>query len=149
MKAIKELNNEEKARLIVDLFPEMKPVILEMVEAVANTVVDNREQLRSNWNNPFISFNEWEYLALEINKVIAKNKKDMLRNNRQFCFLLFLGYRGVFTADSFLRVAYQGKQPKAFNAMVHALFNVEKAYDLIVRGSYDTEQGEKTKQEKP
>ena len=140
MKAIKELNNEEKARLIVDLFPETKPVILEMIEAVAGNVIENGEHLRSNWNNPIISFTEWQYLAKEINKVTAKNKKDMLRNNRQFCYLLFLGYRGIFTIDSFLRVAYKGEQPKAFNAIVHALFNVPQAYDLIVRGSYDNEQ---------
>lgn len=147
MKAIKELNNEQKARLIVDLFPEMKPVILDMIEAVASNVVENAEQMRRDWNNPIISFTEWQYLAKEINKVTAKNKRDMLRNNRQFCYLLFLGYRGIFTIDSFLRVAYKGEQPKAFNAMVHALFNVPQAYDLILRGSYDNESHEESKNE--
>ncbi|WP_343606251.1 hypothetical protein [Fluviicola sp.] len=137
MKALNELTNEMKGRLIIDLFPEVKKSVLETAEAVAQYAVDNGEELAKNWRNPLISVREWQILAGDILKAM-KYRKDMLRSNAQFCHLMFLGYRGIFTADCFMRVASSDRHGKDFQAVTFALFGMEQCYDLISKTGYET-----------
>lgn len=134
------MNNEEKARLLVDLFPEMKTAILETIEQVANYAIDNGDKLMLNWNNPFISYRQWNQLAGDIIKVLQRSKGRMIRSNREFCALLYLGYRGVFTNDCILRVASSDEFDKEFRAVAHALFCIEPCYELISKTGYETKE---------
>ncbi|SOD17763.1 hypothetical protein [Pedobacter xixiisoli] len=131
MKTIYELNNEQRARLLLDLFPEMKPLIMEKMEQVAAYFLNNEEEMLEGWNNPVIMYHEWRSIVREVAKVVAKSKRGMLRNNRQFCLLAFLGFRGLYTIHCILAVAAQTENHKKFRAIALALFEVEECYEIV------------------
>ncbi len=131
MKAIYHLNNEERVRLLVDLFPEMKPVILEEMENVATDFLEREEQMHEQWNNPLVYFHEWKGILAETLKVIGRSRSLMLKNNKQFSNLTMLGFRGLFTADCILGIAGADGCSKQFRAIAYALFNVEQCYGIV------------------
>jgi hypothetical protein len=63
MKALTELNNVDKARLLFQLFPEEIPALTAFIGNMCYDIQQDAEVNRSTWNDPFIEYNYWLTLA--------------------------------------------------------------------------------------
>ena len=97
MKTINQLMNVDKAKVMFDLFRDEIPEFLEYTKIIADQVVSNKEQLLANWNNPFLSYNQWLQLAERVASAIKKYDKNLSKSGNLFADQLFDGYLAIFS----------------------------------------------------
>lgn len=124
MKSLEELNNSEKAQLLFDLFPDEIPSLVEFMEQVCATVLEETEQGRQSWKDGLITYDFWLYLAEHIRLVIGKYGKALGWNGRLFSEQLFSGQHALF-ATYCLNLCTKVKQHpnKKFSDTIQLLFN--------------------------
>jgi hypothetical protein len=97
MKKIDQLTNRDKAKLIFDLFKNEIPTYLEVVQIIADKVVNEKEELQKNWTNHLLSYNEWLYLAQEVKTVLERQGKNLTKSGSVFSYQLFDNFLALFT----------------------------------------------------
>ena len=86
MKALNKLTNVAKARLLHQLFPSEIPALLEFIQGMCRSILEEEEVNRKNWNDERFSFDEWLSLAGEVNDRIYRYG---CQDNWHFSFQLF------------------------------------------------------------
>lgn len=124
MKAVHEMNNVERGKLLADLFPNELRGILDAIPLINKMLSDNKDEIASSWNNGMITFDFWLSLANRIDGIIKKEGKQLLRS-RRFADQLFDGYNALFTVDCIVKYAEKERKGSNFYHMVNALFNYE------------------------
>lgn len=122
MKAVNEMNNVERGKLLADLFPSEVQGILDAIPLIYKMLSDNKEEIADNWENGMITFDFWLSLANRIDGVISKEGKQLLKS-RRFSDQLFDGYNALFTIDCIVKYAEKERKGSNFYHMVNALFN--------------------------
>lgn len=124
MKAVNEMNNVERGKLLADLFPSEVQGILDAIPLIYKMLSDNKEEIAGNWENGMITFDFWLSLANRIDGIISKEGKHLLKS-RRFSDQLFDGYNALFTIDCIVKYAEKERKGSNFCHMVNALFNYE------------------------
>lgn len=124
MKAVNEMNNVERGKLLADLFPSEVQGILDAIPLIYKMLSDNKEEIADNWENGMITFDFWFSLANRIDGIISKEGKQLLKS-RRFSDQLFDGYNALFTIDCIVKYAEKERKGSNFYHMVNALFNYE------------------------
>lgn len=124
MKALHQMNNIEKGKLLVDLFPGEVKEILKAMEEIYNMLLISKEDIGRSWSNPFISLIQWYELADLVKNEIDKNGAKLLSGPR-FANVLFYGYKSFFTIDCILKFAEKERYGSKFWHMSQALFKFE------------------------
>lgn len=101
MKSLNQLNNNERAKLLAQLFPESVAVMVQTIEATCDALLDDIEKHRKEWTNGFISFDWWVHNAKELKRAIEENKKTINKPN-VFADQLFDGTLSIFSANVLL-----------------------------------------------
>ncbi len=135
MKTIDQLFNVEKAKVMFDLFRNEIPEFLEYTEAIANKVVNDKEELLANWNNPFLSYHQWLQLAERVNGVIKKYGKNLTKSGNLFADQLFDGYLAIFSNHCLEQYGINKAQSPKFKLAIN-LFYLPVQTDNKVNGSY-------------
>jgi hypothetical protein len=124
MKALQELTNSEKAKLIHQLFPQHIEDLISFIEGMCFTVQEKQEKGRRAWDNGFITFESWLYLAAGAQKQIASNRKKMVRQSSVFASCLFTGYTSLFSIHCLVTYTAVRKHPdNKFTKAVELFFN--------------------------
>lgn len=124
MKAVNEMNNVERGKLLADLFPSELQGILDAIPLIYKMLSDNKEEIAGNWDNGLITFDFWLSLANRIDGIIAKEGKQLLKS-RRFSDQLFDGYNALFTIDCIVKYSEKERKGSNFYHLVNALFNYE------------------------
>jgi hypothetical protein len=137
MKTIGMLTNVEKAKTIFDLFKDEIPAFLEYVQVIADKVVKERKELITNWNNPFLSYHQWLNLAEQVNHIIKRQGKTLVKSANVFSEQLFGGYLALFTNHCLEQYGlHKAQSPKFTHAISLFYLPVQpignKSYQYIV-----------------
>lgn len=93
MKAFYKMNNNEKARLIADLFPDDLPAMVDTIKATCIHFKNNEEALRRDWASTF-SVDFWFEIISDLSEIFSEANSELLKSHRiYFAGMLFDGYR--------------------------------------------------------
>jgi len=124
MKALQELTSNEKAKLLHVLFPQHMEDLINFIEGMCQTVQEEQENGCRAWDNGFITFDSWLYLAADAQKQIASNRKKMLGQSSTFASCLFSGYTALFSVHCVVTYTAVRKHPdNKFTKAVDLFFN--------------------------
>lgn len=123
MKALDQLNNVERAKLLHDLFPGEIAGFLEYAKGLSIYIDENKEQIKKNWGEQLFAFDAWLELALSAKATIEEFETKLVKNGRLFSHQLFDGYLALWTADAACKYIEDDKFPNSkFKKVVQALF---------------------------
>jgi len=123
MQPLNLMNNIAKARLLHNLLREEIPEFLGYLNELTETVLNDQERIRTEWNNGMMPVDMWFALAGRIQAVMAKYPKDLYRSPNVFADQLFDGFLAIFTRQALSNYTRLDKQtdPK-FKPAVELLF---------------------------
>lgn len=122
MKALDKLNNVERAKLLFELFPEEIPALIQCIKAIAETICNDPEKLKQNWNGQMLTADFWIELAKDTMQRIEKNGDVLLKSSRRFSDQLFDGYNALFSAHCLQQYSKQDECNGQFRNAVEMLF---------------------------
>jgi hypothetical protein len=97
MKTIDQLTNVDKAKILFDLFKNEIPDFLEYTQSMGERISKDKEELIANWNNPFLSYQQWLSLSEQVGTAIKRYGKSLAKSGNVFAEKLFGGYAAIFT----------------------------------------------------
>jgi len=123
MQPLMLMNNVAKARLLHSLLREEIPEFLGYLNELTETVLNDQEHIRKEWDNGFLNVEMWFELAERVQAIMAKYPKDLYRSPNVFADQLFDGYLAIFTRHALTSYVQLDKQtdPK-FKPAVELLF---------------------------
>lgn len=111
MKALDELTNAMKGRLLFELLPHEMPGLLDHLAAVCADFRTNQEAYKKNWRNGFMPFDYWFSLSEECAALLKKHGHTMRKNSKVFSDQLFYGYTALFVNDRMVKYsAHSGSE---------------------------------------
>lgn len=123
MKKYDQLNNVEKGKLLFDLFPESIPEAIKFIQAIANIICNDPQELKNNWENSFFTVEFWHGLATDTKRRIEKNGNTLHTSGRRFADQLFDGYNALFTVHCLQQYAInEACTNKRFAQAIEMLF---------------------------
>lgn len=123
MRRIDIQTNVERARHMFELMPSEMPSFLERIANISKHVIDDADSIRSRWNNPLLSANQWIRLAESIQEQLNLYA-GKLKSARQFSQQLFDGYLGIFAAHCVQEYARTSDNVK-FKALATLFFGYD------------------------
>jgi len=124
MKSLKELNNVERGKLLHDLFPTEIPAFLEFANGMCQTIQEQKDAQRGQWNNLMFSFDLWLSLVKQTEQCIKRYKTKLHNSSRLFADQLFDGYSAIFLAHCLsVYTTIQQHPNRKFALAVDLLFN--------------------------
>lgn len=127
MKTLDILTNTDKARIMHDLFNDEIPAFLEYAQMMADRVANDEEELKANWNNPFLTYHQWRLLADQVKFLIRKYGKTLEKSGKVFAEQLFGGYTAIFSNHCIEQFGNHKAQSPKFKQAV-ALFYLPDDY---------------------
>ena len=124
MKAINQLTNTDKAKLLHELFPDEIPALLEDIQAVCTHFKDNREAFAKTWDFGLMTFDMWLQLAEQADKPIDKHRRNMIKSSKVFSEQLFhsFDYTVLFVNDRLIKYAEGKSENDKFKLVVTLLY---------------------------
>ena len=105
MKALNELTNSGKGKLLFDLFPEEMPALLDRLIEDCENFRTNQERIKKDWDNGFMPFEYWLGLSQECAAILKKHGQAMRKSSKVFSEHLFYGYTALFVNDRIVKYA--------------------------------------------
>jgi len=99
MKALKNLDNTAKARLLHELFPDEIPVLIENLKRVCAEFKERAEHYRSTWDFGLFGFDQWLKFSQQTAAILEKYEFNMLKSSKVFSDQLCFGYSVLFVND--------------------------------------------------
>lgn len=123
MKPLEQLINTEKAALLFQLFPAEIPAFLEYVSNMNDTLKEEQERQRENWQG-LITFELWMQLVNQAEQTIAKYGRQLHKSHRLFSEQLFDGNLAIYLIHCLISYVGIRKHDNAkFVLAVNLLFN--------------------------
>jgi hypothetical protein len=125
MKALNNLNNTEKGKLLHELFPNEIPQLLDHIKEVCIDLKANREAYKSTWDFGLMTFDTWLSLAEKAEVLINKHRTNMIKSSKIFSEQLFhsYDYTVIFVNDRIVKYADKMSDKSKFKKAVDLLFN--------------------------
>jgi len=122
MKALEDLTNTEKARLLHDLFPEELALFLEHLIKVCADLEERKDEHLKKWDSGFMSFSYWLSLSNETAEILKRHKFNMVKSSRVFSDQLFFNYTSLFVNDRIVKYAEHKSENNKFKIAVNLLY---------------------------
>lgn len=126
MKALQQLSNREKGKLLAALFPEERQRILETIISCYTEWKAQETSVRSQWKHPIIHPNFWYAIAMRVHDTVLKDANGLTKSCLRFSDKLFEGYNALFTIDCIQKYVARGGGSKEFRMAVELLFPNDK-----------------------
>ncbi|WP_143056003.1 hypothetical protein [Flavobacterium sp. fv08] len=123
MKPLQNMNNIEKGRLFLGLFPERLPEMLRSVQDGYKDLTLNEQALRPLWDGSLFRFDLWYSLAASAADTAARFGSTT--GTQQLTEKLFAGHTAAYTIDCISRQAHalpDLAENTAYKAAVKMLF---------------------------
>lgn len=124
MKALIDLTNTEKARLLHDLFPEELPLFLEHLNDICIDFEERKELHLKEWDSGFMPFHYWLALSNETAGLLKRHKFSMAKSSRVFSDQLFFTYTSLSVNDRIVKYADHVSENKKYKIAVDLLYKV-------------------------
>jgi len=131
MKAIHQLSNSDKGRLLADLFPDQKKPIVEAILHTCTYMKENEAAFKADWNHAFITIEYWYTLAAEVEQTIQHFPRTVRRHNGVFSEQLFFGRSAIFTIDCIVKYAATLEDNPQFRQAVDELFDAQSTANRL------------------
>lgn len=131
MKALKEMNDTEKAYLLASLFPETLKELLSFVQEEIEHHRKYEQQLSRAWPKSLLEF--WLEVVQSVEDVLKTFKFDLPRSPKLFSDQLFYGHNSVFLIHCLLRYLEKKDCPKKLTYAINLLFGEKTVFVLDVR----------------
>ncbi|MXN91116.1 hypothetical protein GR160_07720 [Flavobacterium sp. Sd200] len=105
MKTLKQMNNVEKARVLHTWFPDEIPALLETMQGMSETILQNEAQHRAGWEEGLFGFDFWLQLAGQAERIIQLYGKGLHKKGRLFSDQLFDHYQAIYTVHCLIAFA--------------------------------------------
>lgn len=133
MKPLQHMNNIEKGRLLIGLFPERLPEILRALQDRQQNLIRNEQNLRPLWNSTLHSFDYWCALAAHAAEMASQHENDTATGSYTVCEKLFAGSTALYVIDCITTQA--GAMPaapenNAYKLAVCMLFDSSLCIDI-------------------
>lgn len=127
MKALKEMNNVEKAYLLAKLFPDTLKEVTVFVQQETERFRAQEEYLRRIWaDNTLITADFWFGLVGNTEYLLKRYNVMLHRSLRVFSDQLFDGYNAIFLANCLIKYAERENCDNKLKEAIHLLFGHEK-----------------------
>lgn len=124
MKALNQLNNVEKGKLLHQLFPREMPGLIDFIQGMCEAVKENEGLNRSKWGNGLFTFDFWLGLAGQLQTVTETYGEKLHGSSSLFADQLFDGYLACFTIHCIVTYSTVIKHGESkFVKAVDLLFN--------------------------
>ena len=121
MKAITQMNNVEKGKLLADLFPEEMEGMVDAIKGAFDYLMDNEAEVRREWDTNLLPTDFWFRTAKQVGNAIELQGARMVKKPRVFADQLFDGYNALFTVDTLVRYRIVSDNKK-FQYAIQMLF---------------------------
>jgi len=105
MKALNELTNSGKGKLLFDLFPDEMPALVDHLSEVCENFSTKQERIKKDWDNGFMPFEYWLGLSQDCAAILKKHGHAMRKSSKIFSEQLFYGYTALFVNDRIVKYA--------------------------------------------
>lgn len=123
MQPLTLMNNVAKARLLHSLLREEIPEFLGYLNELTETVLNDQDHIRKEWDNSFLNVEMWFELAERIQAIMTKYPKDLYRSASVFADQLFDGHLAIFTRHALnLYIQLDRQTDPKFKPAVQLLF---------------------------
>ncbi len=123
MKALTQLNNVERARLLFELFPREIPAFLQFQKAITDNLVRDPDQLKEKWTNEFFQLDFWMQQVSEIQRKLDRYTHQLAKRSTLFADQLFDGYLAMYSAHCLHQyITHQKPDDPRFIGAVEILF---------------------------
>lgn len=124
MKAIDQLTNVEKGKLLHQLFPSEIPALLQYVQKMCSTIKENEQQQREKWEHGLFSFDFWLSLINDAEQKINRYGGKLYSNSGLFADQLFDGYLAMYVVHCLTVYTTVREHPDSkFTHAIALLFN--------------------------
>lgn len=125
MKALQELTNSDKAKLLHVLFPQHIEDLLRYIKGMSETMIEEQEIQRRAWQpNGMFTFESWLSWAQKTENVVKRNHARLRKNSNLFSGYLFKGYISIFTCYCLTNYVKTRRHPDPkFTIAVDLFFN--------------------------
>lgn len=135
MKALKGMNNVERAYLLAKLFPDTLKALTVFVQQETERFRTQEEYMRSIWaDKTLITADFWFGLVGNSERILKQYNVMLHRSSRVFSDQLFDGYNAIFLTNCLLEYADTKECDRKLKEAIHLLFGHEK---MIVTISND------------
>lgn len=122
MKALQNLTNTEKARLLYDLFPAEIPLFLEDLTKVCEDLKERKEAYIQEWDCGLITFEYWFSIAENTADILKRHTFNMKKSSRVFSDQLFFMHNSLFVNDRIVKYADRKSKNEKFKIAVNLLY---------------------------
>jgi hypothetical protein len=113
MKALHELTNSDKAKLLHVLFPQHMEELLQYIKGMSETIIEEQETQPKAWQpNGMFTFESWLSWAQKTESVVNRNHTRLCKNSSLFSSYLFKGYISIFTCYCLTNYVKTRKTPR-------------------------------------
>jgi len=125
MKALEQMYNVEKGKLLADLLPTELPKITLFIAQQAQRFLKNEELFKSQWKATLVSSHLWFGLVRNVDNAIKKCGTKLHKNHRWFADQLFDGYDAIFTIHCLVEYSQTANCRHRLKLAIHLLFGDE------------------------
>lgn len=131
MKALMQMDNVEKGKLLADLFPDKLPEITAYITEQIGLFENNEVRLRGLWaETGFATVDFWYGNMREVQEAIGRYGEKLHRKSGLFADHLFDGYRAVFTVHCLIDYAGNDRCGYKLRQAIHLLFGERKFMEV-------------------
>jgi hypothetical protein len=125
MKAIDQMFNIEKGKLLADLFPQEIANITLFIEQETVRFLSSEELFKSQWTQGLVTSNLWFDLVRNVEKAVKKYRNRFRKNHNLFRDQLFDGYDALFTINSLIEYSLTKDCNHRLKLAIHLLFGAD------------------------
>lgn len=125
MKAIEQMFNVEKGKLLAGLFPQEIPNITLFIEQETVRFLSNEELIKSQWKQGLVTSNLWFDLVRNVEKAVKKYGTRFRKNHNLFRDQLFDGYDALFTINCLIEYSLTEDCHHRLKLAIHLLFGAD------------------------
>lgn len=122
MKALQDLTNTEKARLLYELFPAEIPLFLDHLAKVCQDLKDRKDDYIKEWDCGFITFDYWFSIAENTADILKRHSFNMKKSSKVFSDQLFFRHNSLFVNDRIVKYADHKSTNEKFKIAVSLLY---------------------------
>lgn len=122
MKALKEMDNIDKAYLMAKLFPDELQDIIEYIKIISDEYSKNEDFVRSVWAGKPLDIDTWYRLVGNFTNRYVANGRRLYKNCRVFRDQLFYGLDALYTIDALLNYTTQTRCSDKLRQAIHLFF---------------------------
>ncbi len=123
------MDNLEKGKLLIDLFPEELPNIQNAIKQQCNYYLKEEVTIRKEWNKRgFITADFWYRLVQVANNAIEENQSKYIKKPNWFIDQFFDGHNTLFTIHCLIDFAKGNECDYYLRDAINLLFNDDKIF---------------------